>query len=316
MGARNTDELDARGAGGERSGSGRLNTEQPDTDETSAGVKSYELELNGLRVHYLRGGQGAPLLLLHGFTVGSSRLTYGPSLKPLSQHFDIIAPDLPGYGLSGAPEPFYTTQDYVRFVVRFLDALDVERAHLIGFSKGGGIALGVGLEHPERLRKLMLISAYALNHNPQLPLLPYLALRSPWLIRFFWRTLRRYKRILPWYLKNIVFGDAGAVTEQLLEEVREPLSKEGTEAAFMAWLRGEMGLWHYRTDYRGQLHDLQVPTLLLHGTRDLVVPVQGARRAAAQMPNAQLQLVRRVGHWLPREAPGALIDAATEFFGS
>lgn len=280
------------------------------------GESSYELELDGLRVHYLRQGRGIPLLLLHGFTVGSSRLTYGPSLGPLSEHFDVIAPDLPGYGFSGAPEPFYTTQEYVRFVVRFLDALAVKRAHLVGFSKGGGIALGVALEHPERLRKLVLISAYALNRNPQLPLLPYLALRSPWLMAFFWRTLRRSDRILPWYLKNIVFGDAKAVTEQLLAEVREPLGKEGTEAAFMAWLRGEMGMWHYRTDYRQQLGTMQVPTLLLHGTRDRVVPMQGARRAAERIPHARLQLVHRCGHWLPREAPEAFIEAATEFFSS
>jgi pimeloyl-ACP methyl ester carboxylesterase len=275
----------------------------------------HTLEVDGLHVHYLRGGRGAPLVLLHGFNVGSSRLTYGPSLAPLAERFDVIAPDLPGYGLSEAPDPFYTTGGYVRFLTRFLDALSVRRTYLIGFSKGGGIALGAALEHPERFCKLILVSSYALNHNPQLPLLPYLALRSPWLSRVFWRTLRRYRRLLPWYLKNVIFGDARKVTEQLLEEVREPLSREGSEAAFMAWLRGEIGLLRFRTDYREALGSLQVPTLLLHGTRDLVVPVRGARRAAQRIPNARLQLVPRCGHWLPREAPEALIEAATTFFG-
>lgn len=295
---------------------GELASPTPATDTSGLEPTPHALTVDGLRVHYLRGGRGAPLVLLHGFTVGSSRLTYGPSLAPLAEHFDVIAPDLPGYGLSDAPDPFYTTKDYVRFVAHFLDALGVERANLVGFSKGGGIALGVALEHPGRLQKLMLVSAYALNRNPQLPLLPYVALRSPLLIKFFWRTLRRSRRLLPWYLKNVIFGDAKRVTEQLLDEVREPLSREGTEAAFMAWLRGEMGLLHYRTDYRGQLGSLEVPTLLLHGTRDLVVPVQGARRAAHRIPHAQLQLVRRCGHWLPREAPEAFIAAATAFFCS
>lgn len=282
---------------------------------TSLEPTPHTLRVDGLRVHYLRGGRGTPLVLLHGFNVGSSRLTYGPSLAPLAERFDVIAPDLPGYGLSDAPDPFYTTEDYVRFLTRFLDALCVRRAHLVGFSKGGGIALGAALEHPERFYKLILVSAYALNRTPQLPLLPYLALRSPWLSQTFWRTLRRYRRLLPWYLKNVIFGDAQKVTEQLLEEVREPLSHEGSEAAFMAWLRGEMGLLRFRTDYRAQLGDLQVPTLLLHGTRDLVVPVWGARRAARRIPNARLRLVPRCGHWLPREAPEALIEAATTFFG-
>lgn len=270
--------------------------------------------IDGVRVHYVRLGRGTPLLLLHGFTVGSSRLTYGPSFEPLARHFDVIAPDLPGYGLSGLPETFYTTADYVRFVVRFLDELELEQVNLVGFSKGGAIALGVGLEHPERVHKLMLVSTYALNNWVTLPFLPYLAFRTPWLVRFFWRSLRRYRRLLPWYLKRVIFGNAGAVTEQLLAEVREPLGQEGSEAAFTAWLRSELGMLHYATNYSRRIQELGVPTLFLHGTRDLVVPVQGARRAAKAAPNARLRLVQRCGHWLPREATGAFVDAVTTFF--
>ena len=273
-----------------------------------------DLRVDGLRVHLYQGGQGAPLLLLHGFTVGSSRLTYSPVLGPLAEHFEVIAPDLPGYGLSDSPDPFYTTHDYVRFLERLLDTLGLTRVNLIGFSKGGAIALGFALEHPERVERLMLVSAFSLSRNVSFPLLPYLALQSPWLVKFFWRSLRRYKRLLPWYLRRLIFGNARAVTEQLLAEVREPLSREGGEAAFMAWLRGEMGIWNYRTNYSRDLDHLRVPTLLLHGTRDLVVPVRGARKAARIIPGARLRLVRRCGHWLPREAPDALIRAALEFF--
>ena len=273
-----------------------------------------ELTIGGVRVHYVRGGSGAPLLLLHGFTVGSSDLTYGPAFGPLSERFDVIMPDLPGYGLSGSPEKYYTTADYVQFVVKFLDVLGLNKVNLVGFSKGGAIALGVGLEHPERVRKLMLVSAYSLNHWVTFPFLPYFALHTPWLVRFFWRTLRRYQRLLPWYLKYVIFGNARAVTEQLLAEVREPLAEEGSEAAFVAWLRGELGLFHYATDYSRRIAELRVPTLFLHGTRDLVVPVRGARRAAKQAPNADIKLVRRCGHWLPREATGAFVEAVTTFF--
>ncbi len=270
--------------------------------------------VDGVKVSYVRLGRGAPLVLLHGFTVGSSRLTYGPSFAPLSEHFDVIAPDLPGYGFSASPDRLYTTADYADFVVKFLDTLGLAQVNLVGFSKGGAIALGVGLDHPERVRKLVLVSAYSLNHWVTLPFLPYFALRTPWLVRFFWRSLRRYRRLLPWYLKRVIFGDAGAVTEQLLAEVREPLAKEGSEAAFIAWLRGELGMFHYATDYSRRITELGVPTLFLHGTRDLVVPVQGARRAAQLAPDARLQLVRRCGHWLPREATEAFVEAVTAFF--
>lgn len=273
-----------------------------------------QLTIDGVEVYYVRGGSGAPLLLLHGFTVGSSRLTYGPSFGQLSGHFDVIAPDLPGYGHSESPETFYTTTDYVRFVVKFLDALGLEKVNLVGFSKGGAIALGTSLDHPARIRKLVLVSAYSLNRWVTFPFFPYLALRNPWLIRFFWRSLRRYRRLLPWYLKRVIFSDAGAVTEQLLTEVREPLAREGSETAFIAWLRGELGMFHYATDYSRRITELSVPTLFLHGTRDLVVPVRGARRAARLAPNAELKLVRRCGHWLPREATKIFAETVSEYF--
>ena len=278
-------------------------------------MTSYTVTIDGLTIYYVRGGSGAPLLLLHGFTVGSSDLTYGPASGPLSERYDVIAPDLPGYGHSESPETFYTTDDYVRFVMKFLDVLGLAKVNLVGFSKGGAIALGIGLKHPARVRKLMLVSAYSLNRWVTLPFLPYFALHMPWLIRFFWRTLRRYRRLLPWYLKRVIFGRAGAVTEQLLAEVREPLAQEGSETAFVMWLRGELGMFHYATDYSPQITELRVPTLFLHGTRDLIVPVRGAQRAAKRAPNASIKLVRRCGHWLPREATGAFVEAVTTFFG-
>ncbi len=281
--------------------------------QTSQPVKR-QITIDGTDIYYVRGGQGAPLLLLHGFTVGSSDLTYGPAFGPLAEHFDVIMPDLPGYGLSGSPQRYYTTADYVGFVVKFLDALGLKKVNLVGFSKGGAIALGVGLEHPKRVHKLMLVSAYSLNHWVTFPFLPYFALRMPWLVRFFWRTLRRYRRLLPWYLKYVIFGNARAVTEQLLDEVREPLAEEGSEAAFVAWLRGELGMFHYATDYSRRITELTVPTLFLHGTRDLVVPVRGARRAAKSAPNAAIKLVRRCGHWLPREATGAFVETVNSYF--
>jgi len=253
--------------------------------------------------------------LLHGFTVGTSRLTYGPSIPPLAEHFDVIAPDLPGYGFSEAPVTPYRTDDYARFVCRFLDALEIEKATVVGFSKGGAIALGFALEHPERVHRLVLVSAYALSRAVQVPLLPYLALHTPGLGMTAWRTLRRSKRLLPWYLKNLVFGDAKEVTEELVKEIREPLSREGSERAFMTWLRGETGLLRFKTDYSRRLDELQVPTLLLHGTRDLVVPAARSREAAKRIPQAELRLIRGCGHWLPREATDAFVASVEGFAG-
>ena len=270
-------------------------------------------EINGRSVSYVRMGQGRPLVLLHGFTLGHSTLTYGPSIEPLSKHFEVIAPDLPGYGSSAPfPQPF-STENYIDFLEGFLDTLDVEETYLVGFSKGGGIALGFALQHPGRVSKLALVSSYALSGAVQIPFLPYLALRTPGLAEVAWRSLRGVKGLLPLYLKNLVFGDADNVTDEIIAEIREPLNEAGSERAFMTWLRGEMGPLRLKTSYADRLTELRAPTLLLHGTKDLVVPARRAKRAANLIPNVELELLRGCGHWVPREVPERFVEALYTF---
>ena len=269
-------------------------------------------KVDGRKVSYVRTGRGRPLVLLHGFTLGHSTLTYGPSIAPLAGHFDVIVPDLPGYGSSEPfPNPF-GTEGYIRFLAQFLDVLGLEKISLVGFSKGGGISLGFALEHPKRLHKLALVSSYALSGAVQVPLLPYLALRTPGLANLVWRSLRTIQGLLPLYLKNLVFGK-GNVPDVLIEEIREPLSQQGSEQAFMTWLRGEMGPLQLKTNYADQLGELAMPTLLLHGTRDLIVPAGRAKRAAKRIPNVELELFRGCGHWLPREVPERFVKALCSF---
>ncbi len=270
-------------------------------------------QVNGRSVSYVRVGQGQPLVLLHGFTLGHSTLTYGPSIEPLSKHFEVIAPDLPGYGSSDPlPEP-YGTESYIDFLEGFLDALGLEETYLVGFSKGGGIALGFALQHPERVSKLVLVSSYALSGAVQIPFLPYLALRTPGLAKIVWRSLRSVRGLLPLYLKNLVFGNADNVTDEIIAEIREPLSEAGSERAFMTWLRGEMGPLRLKTSYADRLTELRVPTLLLHGTKDLVVPARRAKHAANLIPNVDLELLRGCGHWVPREMPERFVKMLRAF---
>ena len=272
-------------------------------------------EVDGRAVSYVRAGQGQPLVLLHGFTLGHSTLTYGPSIAPLAEHFDVIAPDLPGYGSSEPlPAPHgHGTEDYVDFLEHFLDALNLEEIDLVGFSKGGGISLGFALQHPERVSKLVLVSSYALSGAVQVPLVPYLALRTPGFARVVWRSLRSVKGLLPLYLRNLVFGNSDNVTDEIIAEIRGPLSKAGSERAFMTWLRGEIGPLRLKTNYEGRLTELRAPTLLLHGTKDLVVPARRAKRAADLIPNVNLELLRGCGHWVPREVPERFVEILRTF---
>ena len=273
------------------------------------------LQVDGLRTHVLTAGAGAPLVLLHGSALDSGRLTYGGSLAALAAHYQVIAPDWPGYGRSEEPEEGATTEFYIDFLASLVDALGLDAFYLGGFSMGGGVALGYALAHPERVRKLVLIDAYGLDGRIQIPFLPYLALRTPQLSRLTWAALRRSPRALRLFLRILAFRQRKAVTEEVLEEVIKQLRIPNTERAFMGWLRGELRLTALTTNYLGRLETLTPPTLLIHGDRDLVVPVSRAKRAAKRIPDATLKILP-AGHWTPREAREAFNEAMLEFLAS
>lgn len=267
------------------------------------GVASEVVHVSGLPTHTLRAGVAGPaLVLLHGTAIDSARLTFGPSLPELGRHFTVYAPDLPGYGHSRSPLTDGGLPLLEEFLPAFIDAIGVHRAHLAGFSMGGGLALGYALDRPDQVDRLILIDSYGLGGTIHLPVLPYLALRIHSADKPVWWALRRNENLLRWFLAIFVLGDRHLASRQLVREVHEHLSRPGSEAAFMSWLRREIQPGLLRTNYRARLRKLQSPTLILHGARDLIVPAYRARRAARLVPKGRLVEVRGCGHWLPREA--------------
>jgi 3-oxoadipate enol-lactonase len=114
-----------------------------------------EVQLNGARIHYRRSGAGFPVVFLHA-GVADSRM-WEPQAAGLGTHFDVIAPDMRGYGESELPaEPWSATAD----VLALMEALGLRQApHIVGCSIGGGAAIDFALEHPERVSKLVLVGA-------------------------------------------------------------------------------------------------------------------------------------------------------------
>lgn len=277
--------------------------------QPGSALREIRLDVGGSRLHCLTAGPkpGTPVLLLPGASVDSARLSYRHAIQHLARRYRVFAPDWPGQGQSEEPglartSFARTTGFYVDFVGRLMDALELERAHLVGLSLGGAAALGFALQYPERTRKLVLVSAYGLgspiprhrlvyllvNAPPASSLLLALARRSPWLVR------RRLSYLL---------ADERSLTEELVAEVRGELLKPGAGRAFVSLLRSEVG-WHGgRTDFSDRLPELRAPTLLIHGERDPLVRVEAARRAHKLIPRSELAVFEGCGHWPPREHP-------------
>ncbi len=258
---------------------------------------------NGFRCHALEAGSGPPLVLLHGTAIDSAALTYGPSLERLAAHHRVLALDWPGYGRSEHPRALPTMDDTVALLEAFLDAMGLSRVHLAGFSMGAAVGLGFALRSPERVATLTAIGAYGLDAGLPVPVLPYLAMRVPWLGRSVTWGLRRSRILTGLVLRHVVFSDGRLVNDALVREVHEQLRAPEAERSFVDWLRGELRPFALGTSYAENLGDLRVPTLLLHGQNDRVIPVRKAEVARERIPDARLVRVPGCGHWVPREAP-------------
>src|SRR5918911_5468855 len=190
------------------------------------------VEVDGLRIHYLKAGKGdAPVLLLHGGGYDSASLSYKHVIGPISEHRRVFAPDWPGYGESDKPKMKYTTEYYVGFLGRLMDALGLEKANLVGISMGGAISLGFSLRSPQRVEKLVLVDSHGLGREVPGRVVSAALVRLPLLNRLMWAALGRSRKMVEWSLRT-VFYDPRLVTRELVDEVFQVAKNPG---AGQAW---------------------------------------------------------------------------------
>ncbi len=273
------------------------------------------IPVGGLRIQYYHGGSTGPaVVLLHGGGTDSGLLSWKLTAPALMDRYRVYLPNWPGYGESTPLPGEYATADLVQVLGGILDALGLEDAALVGISMGGGVALGYGLDSQDRVRKLVLVDSYGLQTHAPAHLLSYALVRLPFAIPLSWKLVRSSKWITRWALQAI-FRDPAAVTDELVEEVFEAVRKPGIGQAFYGWQRGELGVMGLRTNYLDRLGRLAVPTLLIQGREDPLVPWESAQRAAGLINDAQLVLFDGCGHWPQREKPLEFNRVLVDFLG-
>jgi pimeloyl-ACP methyl ester carboxylesterase len=268
-----------------------------------AGVESRFVETGETRLHYLTGGAGPPVVLLHGGGLDSAELSWRETIPALTESHTVYAPDLPGYGRSAPPSTQPSVGGYVAVLGSFLDAVGVDRAALVGISMGGAIALGFALDHPDRVGRIVAVDSYGLGGTVPGGALSVAFTRIPYLSGLTWALLRRSRRLTAATLGGIVAR--GNRTPALVDEVYEELQRPGGAEAWRAFQREEVGFDGLRTNYVERLPDLSMPALFVHGERDPLVPVAWSVRASTLAPDADVRVLRDCGHWPPRERPEA-----------
>jgi pimeloyl-ACP methyl ester carboxylesterase len=271
------------------------------------------VSLNGHRVAYRDEGDPAaePLLLIHG--VAGSSLAWVPLFEQLSAKYRVIAPDLLGHGQSDKPRTDYSLGAFAVWLRDFLDALDVPAATLVGHSLGGGVALQLIYQHRPYCRRLVLVNSGGLGTDVSMPLrllstpgaellLPVVASRPAV------------------FLGNGVISllTAGGMESPRVQEHWRKLSALADPLGRQAFLRTLRSV----VDIRGQtvcaLDRLprlvgDVPTLIVAGARDAVIPPGHAQAAHAALPGSRLVIMDDAGHHPMLDCPATLARLIDEF---
>jgi pimeloyl-ACP methyl ester carboxylesterase len=203
-------------------------------------------------VHYEVFGRGRPVLFLHGW-LGSWRYWF-PTMEVVSEHFRTYSFDFFGFGDSRLKRTQESIQNYSDQVIRFLDALGIERVLLVGHSMGGMVALKTAINHPERIVRVATVGA------------PIDGDSLSWLLKLTDRPLLADMFAnLPWLRRLLFRFFLGSTSDPAVGEVVDDSVKSSSQTL----RRAVSSMW--RTDLRPELGRLRVPTLIVHGGRDDIV---------------------------------------------
>ena len=269
----------------------------------AAGLTPRFVEAEGLRLRYVRHGQGPSVLLLHGFS--SSLFTWKDVLPELARTHDVIALDLPGHGGSDIPASL-TPELLARVVPEVLDRLGVARASFVGNSLGGAVSIAVAARVPARVDRLVLIDSAGFNFEPAARPALLRALTALPGARLLEHSPRR-RSMVAFGLRQ-VFHDDNLVTRERIDEYVVPVLRERAVRAFQELLSARDAL-----GFPGIVAQVQQPALVIWGRQDAWIPVSDAERFRATLPHATAVVLEGCGHMPQEERPRETARLVGEF---
>lgn len=261
------------------------------------------IEAAGIRTNYHEMGEGTPVVLLHGSGAGVSAWENWHTVMPaLSRQFRVIAPDIVGFGYTERPDNVkYTIKLWVQHLLGFLDALQIERAVMVGNSFGGALALATAIRNAHRVEKMVLMGTPAGEFEREIT-------SSAWSYEPSLENMGKLLRRFP--------HDESIVTDEMIRLRHETTERAGGMEAYRR-LFPEPGQPGEKKTVRGlperDLRSISTPMLALHGREDGMVPFECGLRIAQWCPNADLHLFANCGHWVQLERSGEFTELASRF---
>lgn len=247
-----------------------------------------KVNVNGIQMAYARRGDGPTLILLHGFPLDHH--LWDEVVPLLEDTFDIILPDLRGFGESTTIDSQYSMDDYASDIAGLLDQLEIQKAAIVGHSMGGYVALAFARLYPDRVSGLGLVSSQVLADPPE-------------------RKEGRYKSAA-----DVSANGIGSVVETMTpkfttDEKLQSYARSSMERQQPAAYIGALRAMAERADSTPLLSSFNFPVVIIHGDADSLIPIDRAREVKAALPQAHLVEIQGAGHMPMMEAKTKTAEA-------
>jgi pimeloyl-ACP methyl ester carboxylesterase len=271
-------------------------TEKPEVGQSA--------EANGIRTNYLEAGSGTEtVLLIHGSGPGvTSYANWRLVIPALAESFHVVAPDMVGFGYSDRPDDVeYGLQTWADQVLGLMNTLGIERAHLVGNSFGGAIALRVASQHPDRVGKLVLMGSMGV------PFPITEGLERVWGYEASFENMRSVLDVFA-YSRELV-------NDELAKVRYEGSIEPGFQEAFSSMFPAPRQRWvEAMTTPDDEIRKLPHRALIVHGREDQVIPVQTSLRLMELLDNGDLAVFSHCGHWSMIERTADFNRLVRDFF--
>lgn len=264
---------------------------------------SKSIRAGSIMTNYHDEGHGSPVVLLHGSGPGvSAWANWRPVIPALAKHFRVIAPDIVGFGFTDRPDGIsYTMENWLKHAVDFLDAMEIERADVVGNSFGGALAEALAIHYPKRIRRMVLMG----SGGVQFELTE--GLDIAW---GYTPSLENMKQLL-----DLFAYSRELVTDELAELRYKASLRPGVQEAYAQMFPAprQNGI-NAIAPSDDDLCRIEHPTLIIHGREDRIIPPQASQKLFGLIPNSQLHMFSKCGHWTQIEHTARFNQLVTHFF--
>jgi len=270
-------------------------------------ISMKRVSVEGINISYIEEGEGTPLVLVHG--IPTSSFLWRDMIGKLSAHGRVIAPDLPGFGLSDAPpNGDYSISNYARLLGSFLEAISIQRATFICHDFGGPVTVTYALRNPDKYQRLVILDTFLHTDLPDWGLFPKLAYVKP-----VGEVLMRLAG------KSIVRSglEAGVVDKSRISEevVQRYYMADGSpnklNTTYLGTLRAE-----YVEDLRfieENLTTINKPTLIVWGDSDAYLPLSLGERLHQDIAGSKMEVLPNCGHFVQEDEPAKVTELIVDF---